>query len=621
MTLKNNLAAMTTAILFLAGCSQTPESPQQTDLGHQPQSQQTVAPKRPAKITIKKSNTLNSKIKKESVKANRLFSQIFQASLMTSPMVQTRHGIKLDYDQWDQFSEDLRHHVYQQAQSDLKRLQQINPRLLNSPTLLNYRLLKAGVTNQAESFKWRHHNYPVNHVTGLHTDAVDFLLNQHHIDTVLDADAYISRLKGIKTLMLQLTQALRDREQKGIMPPYFVFDQVINDAVSIISGAPFDNGDDSSLLKDFKTKIAKLDISDIEKEQFISDAQAALTTDVKSGYSTLISYLREQQSRASHDDGVWKLPQGDQYYQWLLRQTITKNLNAEQLHRLGLSEVNRIHNQIRSIMANTGFTGNLVQYFEFIRHDPQFNFNQKSQRRASYQTITAKIQKKLKPQLKNLFMPKASSKLAKVLNKRTYSNNISKASHLDPLYNIASVEKYKMAALVVHQSALGHGLQAAISSSKQRLPKFRTTSHSSAYSEGWALYSATLAQEFKIIDEPNSELGQLIFELWHAAQLVIDTGIHSKQWTREQAVDYLAVNTGLSIDKIISAVELAIVLPAQAAAYTVGKVTIMELRQEAKRALGNKFKLKEFHHAILKNGPLPLAILRQQVTQYIKAAQ
>jgi len=574
---------------MLVGCSQTPTSPEQSK-EQAPSVSATALPtpkttsKRAKKTVTKRVNNKQAIIKKASIKANQLFNDIAKQSFNRSVNTTV-----------------LKH--------NLQRLSQINPKFLNKQTRLSYQLIKTTLELKYNTLQWSNYKYPLSPANQYHLRPVNRLLLKKLTDQS-DIDSYIKQLTRIKPQMLSLTQTLRDRELAGIMLPYFVFEQLIDESVAIISGAPFDQGDDSLLLNDFKHKLSQLTIEPDQQQRLISAAEVALTTQVKSGYSTLISYLRAQQSRASHDDGVWKFPRGSFYYQQLLQQATTSTLSATELHRLGQAEIITIHSEIRNIMANMGFTGDISQFFEFIRTDPQFNFAQASQRRAAIATTTAHFNTVIRPKLKSLASLPAT---ANVSSKYTHAN--------DELYNSASVAKYQLAASLIHRNFLGHHLQMTVTNAQQKLPTFRKSINLPAYSEGWALYSARLAEQFKFYNQSHDNLGRLAFELWHASKLVIDTGIHSQQWTREQAIEFLTLNTAAPVAAIIKTVTHSIVAPAQATAPFFGMLTITELRQTAQHALAAKFNLVKFHDALLKNGQLPLPLLRQQIEAYIKAAK
>jgi len=634
MNYKLSSIALTVGVLLIGGCVIKPQIEQL------PSSLNKAQPtnKKVIKTAKKHQQLKNSKqaklkqqaIAKHSAAANQLFDDIYQEDLMASPMGQTYMGIKKDYGKWDDITEAQAQKDHAKTVADLVRLAAIDASMLDQQTALSYRLLTDKLNAQVNDFQWRYHTYPVNQMRGLHSQAVSFLINAHRVTDISDAYDYISRLHGMKKLMKDLSESLREREEKGIMAPHFVFDYVINDSVNIIKGAPFSDGKDSPLFHDFKTKVAKLNITDGEKRDLISRASQALLDSVKPGYSTLISYLREQQSRASYDDGAWKLPQGQQFYQRALAKTTTTDMSADEIHQLGLSEVDRIHNEMRQIMNNVGFNGTLSEFFEFMRTDKQFYYDNTEQGRLEYLTTATAYIDEMRTRLDELFIVKPKAELIVKRVEAFREKSAGKAFYNRPapdgsrpgryyanLYDMNNMPKYQMEALAFHEGIPGHHMQLAISMELEGIPKFRKFGHYTAYSEGWGLYTEFLPKEIGFYKDPYSDFGRLAMELWRACRLVVDTGIHQQRWSREQAIDYLAQNTPNPQGDIVKAIERYIVMPSQATAYKIGMLKILSLRKMAKEQLGDNFSIREFHDVILKNGPLPLNILEQQVQLYI----
>jgi len=563
--------------------------------------------------------------------ANQLFDDIYNEELMASPMRQTYMGIKQDYGKWDDISDAQAQKNHLINTENLARITRLNPKLLDEQTLLSYQLFKNKLINQIDDHQWRFHNYPVNQMRGLHSGAVSLLINAHKIDDITDAIAYVSRLHGLKKLMKQLTQNLRDREERNIMAPYFVYDYVINDTVNILQGQPFNDKGVSPLYADFSNKVQSLSITQQEKDHLLTQAKAALLTDVKSGFSTLISYLREQQSRATYDDGVWKLPNGDAFYQNALKRTTTVSMSPQQIHDLGLKEVARIHNDMNKIMQQVKFDGTLSQFFEFMRTDKQFYYENNEQGRQTYLKKATQHIDNMRARLDELFIVKPKAPLivkkveafreksaGKAFYNRPSPDGTRPGRYYANLYDMNNMPIYQMEALAFHEGIPGHHMQISLSMELENIPKFRKYGGYTAYSEGWGLYSEFLPKEIGFYKDPYSDFGRLAMELWRACRLVVDTGIHQMRWTREQAITYLLENTPNPKGDAVKAIERYIVMPSQATAYKIGMIKILELRERAKSTLGDNFNLRDFHHAILKNGPVPLDVLEQQVNKYIE---
>ncbi|GAA5190229.1 DUF885 domain-containing protein [Ferrimonas gelatinilytica] len=565
----------------------------------------------------------------ESDRANALFEEIFMADVMASPMTQTGLGMDSNKDRWDPFTEEHAEQQFKLAQQHLAQLEQIEADKLDEQTALSYRLMKAQLEQQISDYHWRHHSYPINQMYGMQSTTASFLINQHLVATEQDALDYIERLKGIELRFDQLIEQLNIREQKGILAPRFVFGHALSDSRNIVSGAPFTEGKDSVLLADFKAKLDALALDNERKQVLLNQATEALKQQVKRGYDKLIAHLEGLQQRADTRDGVWKLPDGEAFYQMRLARVTTTDLNAKQIHQLGLDEVARIHNEMRQIMQKVGFEGDLQAFFAFMRTDPQFYFSNDESGKQSYLQQADATIATMKSRLDEVFGIKPQADLVVKAVEPFREKSAGKAFYQQPapdgsrpgiyyanLYNMKHMPSYQMEALAFHEGLPGHHMQIAIAMELESLPKFRRYGSYTAYIEGWGLYSEYLPKEMGFYQDPYSDFGRLAMELWRACRLVVDTGIHDQRWSREQAIDYLAQNTPNPHGDIVKAIERYIVMPGQATAYKVGMLKLLELRAEAKAQMGEQFELKGFHDAVLANGPLPLDVLEQQVNNW-----
>ncbi|MGB0835509.1 MAG: DUF885 domain-containing protein [Psychrobium sp.] len=626
--MNHKLLILGTGAFALGGCSLnfTPDESDKEQLAQQ------LTPAQQVNVATSPAVTATQvvQIAAHSAMANQLFDDIYKENLMASPIRQTYMGIKQDYDKWDDISDSTAQANHLKDINDLNRLKKLNPELLDEQTKLSFYLFENKLKDAINDHQWRFHTYPVSQMRGLHSQAVSMLINAHKIESVSDAQAYIARLHGLKKLMKQLTQNLRDREERGIMAPHFVYAYVINDSMNVLTGKPFNSKGVSPLYADFSRKVDKLPLSDNEKETLKYQARDALVSDVKSGYSTLISYLREQQARASYDDGAWKFPDGDLFYKRALENTTTTDLTAKEIHEIGLSEVARIHEEMREIMRKVKFQGDLNQFFEFMRTDKQFYYPNTDEGRQAYLTKATDYIDQMKGRLDELFIVKPKAELVVKTVEPFREKSAGKAFYNRPspdgtrpgryyanLYDMNNMPKYQMEALAFHEGVPGHHMQLSLGMELTGIPDFRKYGHYTAYSEGWGLYSELLPKEIGFYQDPYSDFGRLAMELWRACRLVVDTGIHQMRWTREQAIDYLVQNTPNPKGDVVKAIERYIVMPSQATAYKIGMIKIVELRQKAKDRLGAKFSIRDFHHAILRNGPVPLDVLEQQVDNYI----
>lgn len=566
----------------------------------------------------------------ESEKANALFETIFMENIMASPIAQTYMGIKQDYDKWDDIGDEADARELARTKKQLAELNQLDASKLDPQTRLSLTLLTQNLNNDIKDYQWRYHNYPVNQMHGGHSMIASFLINQHQISDVSDAKAYISRLNGVPKRLSQLQQALEVRADKGIIAPKFVFGYVISDSQNIIKGAPFDKGEDSALLADFRKKVNALSISEAEKAQLIADAEKALVSQVEPAYKTLIAYIKTLEAKADTRDGVWKLPDGEAFYNNALARTTTTHMTADEIHQLGLAEVERIHNEMRAIMKKVNFNGTLQEFFTFMRDDPQFYYPNTAEGKAAYLADATKLIDNMRSRLDEVFKvkPKAAmivkqveafreKSAGKAFYEQPAPDGSRPGSYYANLYDMKAMPKYQMEALAYHEGIPGHHMQIAISQELKDIPKFRKFGGYTAYIEGWGLYSESFPKEMGLYADPYSDFGRLAMELWRACRLVVDTGIHAKQWTREQGIAYYVDNTPNAKSDAKKMVERHIVMPSQATAYKVGMIKLLELRHKAEKQLGDKFDIRDFHTLVLANGALPLDVLEEQVDQWI----
>lgn len=610
--MKKSIIALAVSSVLLAACGE------QTTTSPAPASSEAPAP------------SSTTTVASESERANQLFDQIFDAGVDRSPIWQTYLGLKKDYDKWNDISEQNAEKELAIAKQDLAKVKQLDTSKLDPQTLVSYHLLVQRLENQISDHQWRHHSYPVNQMRGLHAQIPALLINQHRVTELSDAQAYVSRLNSINPLFDQLIEQLKIREQKGIIAPKFVFAHVIRDSKNILNGAPFTDGDDSTLLADFKRKVEKLELDDSAKVTLIEDAKKALIENVKPGYSKLIAYVEQLEKKADTRDGVWKMPNGEAFFNNALARTTTTDLTSEQIHQLGLDEVARIHDEMRAIMKQVEFKGDLSEFFEFMRNDPQFYYPDTEEGRQRYLTEATALIDDMKTRIDQLFLTKPKAELLVKRVEAFREKSAGKAFYNQPaadgsrpgiyyanLYKMEAMPTYQMAALAYHEGVPGHHMQIALKQELEGIPKFRKFGGYTAYTEGWGLYSELVPKEIGLYQNPYDDFGRLAMELWRACRLVVDTGIHSKKWTREQGIDYYVSNTPNAKSDAVKMVERHIVMPSQATAYKVGMLKILELRQKAKDALADKFDIRQFHDVILSQGPVPLNVLEDMVNQYI----
>jgi len=477
---------------------------------------------------------------------------------------------------------------------------------------------------------FRYHNYPVNQLFGVQNGYPSFMDAQHKVETIEDAENYISRLSKVKTKFEQNLEGLKIREQQGIIPPSFVIERVLKEMTEFVEQPVEEN----ILYSSLKTKMEKAEeITDSQKEQILVLAATEIKRTVHPAYELFINYFHAQADRATTDDGFWHLPEGDKAYALSLQLFTTTDYSAEQIHNIGLAEVDRIQAEILKILDTEGYdiSSGFTTAIEMLKDDPKFYYPDSDEGReqilADYQAILDEIDAGLDTAFN--MRPKVGMKVRRIpeFKEATAPGAYYQRPAIDGsrpgmffanLYNIKATPKYGMRTLAYHEGIPGHHFQIAISMELEGLPFFRKMSPFTAYTEGWAMYAEQLAWELGFQDNPYDNIGRLQAELFRAVRLVVDTGIHYGRWSREKAIEYMLKNTGIAESDVISEIERYIVMPGQATSYKVGMMKILELRAKAKTALGDKFNLAAFHDAVLKNGAVPLGILERLIDRYIE---
>ena len=490
----------------------------------------------------------------------------------------------------------------------------------------------------AEATQFRFHSYPVNQLFGIQNGFPSFMDAQHQVNTVEDAKNYISRLSQVKRQFSQSLEGLKLREEKGIIPPRFVIDRVLDEMQTFVA-QPIDQ---NILYVSLQDKMIKAEqtaqtnnksvFSAQEQAQILSQVSTQMQASVHPAYQLFIDYFTTLKAKSTTDDGFWKLPDGDKAYASLLKFFTTTEYTADFIHQTGLTEVARIQGEILTILASEGFdiSQGFTPAIDTLKAQPQFYYPDTDEGRAQiladYQTILDEVSAGLNDAFN--VRPKAGMKVRRIpeFKEKTAPGAYYQQPAIDGsrpglffanLYDIKATPKYSMRTLAYHEGIPGHHFQIAIGMEAEGLPLFRKMSPFTAYTEGWALYAEQVAWELGFQKDPYDNIGRLQAELFRAVRLVVDTGIHHKRWTREQAINYMLANTGMAESDVTSEIERYIVMPGQATSYKVGMMKILEIRAAAKQRLGEQFSLSEFHDVVLTNGAVPLDILARIVDDYV----
>ncbi|SDK33918.1 Uncharacterized conserved protein, DUF885 familyt [Ferrimonas sediminum] len=484
-----------------------------------------------------------------------------------------------------------------------------------------------------QSKQFRYHNYPVNQLFGIQNGYPSFMQAKHPVTSVEDAEHYLSRLKKVERKFQQNLRGLKLREQLGIIPPRFVIDRVLEEMTAFVATPVTEN----ILYTSLDERLSALDSLDPkEKQRLLAVADASIRDYVHPAYQLFIDYFVALKPKAGSDHGFWHLPNGDKAYQASLQLFTSTDYSADEIHQLGLAEVDRIQAQMLTILAgqgidtDAGFTAAIAT----LAADSRFYFEDSEAGRQQILAEYRRILDEINAGLGGAFTirPQAGMEVVRIPE---FKEKTSPGAYYEPpsldgarpgrffanLYDIRATPKYSMRTLAYHEGIPGHHFQIAVAMELEGLPFFRRMSPFTAYVEGWALYAEQVAWELGFQQDPLDNLGRLQAELFRAVRLVVDTGIHAKRWSRERGIDYMQANTGMATSDVVAEIERYIVMPGQATSYKVGMMKILALREKAKDALGEQFELAAFHDAVLKNGALPLSILEQVVDDYITTTQ
>ncbi len=569
---------------------------------------------------------------------NHFYDKVFIELALDSPELTTSMGIPVIYDwskdELDDISDAKQWETFNNMKEDYNTLQSYNFENQSEANQLNTRILKFYLEGLMDGERFFYHDYPVNQMGGEQSSLPSLMENSHKLRDKSDAEAYITRLSLFDTKFDQLIENLKIREDKGIIPPKFVIERVLDEMNGFV-------GEKKSniLYTNFETKIDKLEeLSQEEKDILKKQVEEEIETTVFGAYKKLTAYFEQLKVKATTEDGVWKLPDGEAYYRYQLKQRTTTDLDPEEVHQIGLSEVARIKSEMLEILSAEGYadsTKTLGAIIQELNKEERFLFPNNDEGRQMVLDEYDRILSEISAGLDDAFdiRPKAGLEVKRVPEFKEegsagayYNRPAMDGSRGGVFYanlrNVHESVKFGMKTLAYHEGVPGHHFQIAIQSELEGVPIFRTIGLFTSYIEGWALYSEQLAWELGFYEnDPFGNLGRLQAEMFRAVRLVVDTGIHHKKWTREQAIDYMVQNTGMTTTEVATEIERYIVWPGQACAYKIGMLKILELREKAKQKLGDRFDLSDFHNAVLKNGAVPLDILEEIIDAYIKDIQ
>ena len=539
----------------------------------------------------------------------------------------TGHNSKISIPEYDDIAEDLN-----SEKRKLDILTRYNDKALSPLQQTTKQIAIFDTKNSIQELEdFPLHYYPLNQIGGAHLNAIEFLSDMHQIDSYIDAKNYIQRASLFDESFEGLLTILEKQAEENIYAPDFVYVHVINQLDELMNH----DLENHPLYSQFVNKISKTDISEENQIALAKELEEVINNHVTRGFGLLKDFMVKTQKFANTNDGIWSLPNGDEYYQLQIRSYTTTDYTANEIHEMGVNEVKRISNRMGEILKNLGYdteNKSVGQIMNDLNEDPKFLYADTPDRKdivvADYTAMVKEAQEVMVDYF--VTMPKADVivKAVPEYSEQTAAGGYYQSPALDGsrpgvfyanLYDIKQTPTYSMRTLAYHEATPGHHHQIAHSLENESLTLYRRFGYrTSAFSEGWALYSEQLALEAGLASNKYDELGILQSELFRAVRLVVDTGMHHKKWSREKAMDYMKSKTGMSDTEVRVEIERYLVWPGQALSYKVGMIKMLELRNKAMIDLGSKFDIKKFHSAVLDHGIPPLFIVEQKIDEMIE---
>jgi len=563
----------------------------------------------------------------------------FAEQLDFSPQWKTRLGDKSDYGQLDDPSEAADEQELAWRRNSVAEMQAtFSYDLLSEDAKTSWDTWVYALERAEMSAPFRRHGYIFGR-GGPHASLPNFMINFHRVDESADMDAYISRLSQIDDVLAQYQQRAVRAIEDGIRQPRFNYDYAIAEIDRVTSGEPFTEQGISPLWNDVENKITVLfeneAIDQATATRMLDEARAVFVDELQPAYAELLTWLQEGRANASEQAmGVWALPNGEDYYNMRLSLMTTLDMTADEIHEIGLAEVERLRAEMEVIKDTVEFDGTLAEFFVFIREDDQFYFPNTDEGREAYLQLARDFLDGMDEVLPQYFgiLPKAGLEVRRVESFREqdgaaqhYMSGTPDGSRPGVFYahlsDMRAMPRYQLENISYHEGSPGHHMQISIQQELTDIPRFRTQYGYTAFSEGWGLYSEALGKDMGFYEDPYSDFGRLAGEIWRAIRLVVDTGIHARQWTEEQAVQYFLANSPQPESAIRSEIQRYIHNPGQATAYKIGMLKIQELRATAMQQLGDNFDYRGFHDTVLGGGAVPLTILEARVMRWVDSVR
>jgi uncharacterized protein (DUF885 family) len=548
-----------------------------------------------------------------------LFATEWDYDMQQRPEEASTQGDRRWNDRWTDESLAAHAQRHQHYQEVLAALAKIDRSTLSPADQINYDLFQKRYADRVEGYKFHWFLLPLNQREGIQTS--DDLADALRFETLKDYQDWLARMRAFPALMDQTIALMRQGIQERMVHPKVIMQripaQIDKQLVSDPKQSPF--------YKPFEH--FSRNISAADQQRLESEARQAVEQHIIPAFKKFKQFFVSEYLPACYDQvGAWQLPHGDQLYAYFVRLYTTTNLTPEEIHQTGLKEVARINAEMDQVMQQTGFKGTRQEFFNFLRTDPQFFYKSPKDLFEAYEAMAKTIDPNLVKVFRTLprqpygveAIPDAVAPDTTAAYYRAGAQDGSRAgTYFVNLYRPDARPKWEMLALTLHESVPGHHLQIARAQEMGDMPMFRRHAGYTAFMEGWALYGESLGDDMGLYTDPYAKFGQLTYEMWRAVRLVVDTGIHAKHWTREQAIKYFMDNAPKQELDVTNEIDRYIAWPGQSLAYKIGQLKIKELRERARKELGEKFDLKEFHDVVLGSGSLPLDVLERNVNDWI----
>ncbi len=551
---------------------------------------------------------------------HQLIDAEWEYGLSQAPEFASEIGDRRWNDRWSDVSMEAIAQRHQHDKGVLRSLDQIDRAHLSREDQLNYDLFKKNYENQVEGYQFRRWLVPLNQRGGIQT--LDELGDSLRFETVKDYQDWIARLRSFPVLMDQTIALMREGAKERMVHPKVIMQRLPGQIDKQIVADPAESG----FYRPFKHFSRQISAAD--QQRLTAEAKQAIDQQVVPAFKKLKQFFVNEYLPACFDQvGVWQVPRGNELYAFEVREYTTTNLTPEQVHQIGLKEVARIRAEMDAIMAQTGFKGSREDFFNYLRTDPKFFYKTPDELFEAYKALAKTVDPNLVKVFRTLprepygveAIPDVAAPDTTAAYYRQGAADGSRAgTYFVNLYKPETRPKWEMLALTLHESVPGHHLQIARAHELGDMPMFRRFGDYTAFIEGWGLYAESLGDDMGLYTDPYSKFGQLTYQMWRAVRLVVDTGIHSEHWTRDQAIKYFMDNAPKAELDIVNEVDRYIAWPGQALAYKIGELKIKELRVRAHEQLGNEFDLRAFHDVVLGSGPLPLDVLERQVNEWIQ---